>query len=131
MDKHNYNRSDLNMYLSDKELSELNSLNKISNTLRNTIRVKQDPVNMNIRELFKKWASVNIHIIIDITNFISNIDDYYKYFDELDESGQWYDGLYQLYINFSNIFIKDDRSIYFGITLLLLSFAMYIIQITS
>ena len=129
--KHDYNRADLNMYLSDKELNELKGLNKISNTLRNDIHVKKDPIHMNIKELFQKWASVNIHIIIDITNFFSNINSYYLYFDDIDETGQWYEGLYKLYRNFLNIFIKDDRSIYVGMTLLFLSFAIYIIQITS
>ncbi len=73
MDK-DMNLSDLNVNLSKKELTEIDYLNNTSNTISNNLRSKSNPMNLTITDFIKRWADVNIELLIDITNFISNLD---------------------------------------------------------
>ena len=123
--------SNIDDLLSKNEKKMLTKLDKKSNKINKKIHDENDPLNMSIKNLFEKWASVNINIFVDITNFISNLSKYNKYFDDIDETGQWYNGIVKIFKDFSKILIENNRPIYFGITLVLLSFALYLIQITS
>lgn len=127
MDKSN--KSDI--FLSEQEKTNLKNLNNKSNMLNNINRETNDPINMSIKELFYKWSSANIQIFTDIVRFISNINEYTKYFDDIDETGQWYNGIILILRNLLKIFTKDNRPIFIGFTFILLSFALYLIQITS
>ena len=53
------------------------------------------------------------------------------YFDDIDETGQWFTGINKILKEFMNIFTKNGRSLYIGLTLILISFSLYLIQITS
>ena len=123
--------SNIDDLLSKNEKKMLTKLDTKSNKINKKINDENDPLNMSIKKLFEKWASININIFVDITNFISNLSKYKKYFDDIDETGQWYKGIVNIINDFSKIFIENNRPIYFGITLVLLSFALYLIQITS
>ena len=123
--------SNIDDLLSKNEKTMLKKLDTKSNKINNKIHDANDPLNMSITNLFEKWASVNINIFVDITNFISNLSKYNTYFDDIDETGQWYNGIVNIIKDFSKILIENNRPIYFGITLVLLSFALYLIQITS
>ena len=121
----------LSVSLSDRETNNIKNLNEQSNKLQNINRYRNDPINMSIKELFYKWTSVNIETFSDIVTFISNISIYSQYFDDIDHTGQWYKGIRIILRNLFKIFTKDNRPIFIGITLLVFSFALYIIQITS
>ena len=123
--------SNIDDLLSKNEKKMLTKLDTKSNKINTKIHDENDPLNMSIKNLFEKWASVNINIFVDITNFISNLSKYNQYFDDIDETGQWYNGIVKIMKDFSKILIENNRPIYFGITLVLLSFALYLIQITS
>ena len=88
-------------------------------------------MNMTISEIVNKWATINIHTIIDLTNFFSGLNKYKMYFDDIDETGQWFTGINKILKEFMNIFTKNGRSLYIGLTLILISFSLYLIQITS
>ena len=123
--------SNIDDLLSKNEKKMLTKLDTKSNKINTKIHDENDPLNMSIKNLFEKWASVNINIFVDITNFISNLSKYNRYFDDIDETGLWYNGIVKIMKDFSKILIENNRPIYFGITLVLLSFALYLIQITS
>ena len=130
MDK-DMNLSDLNVNLSKKELAEIDYLNKTSNTISNNILSKSNPMNLTIKEFIKRWADVNIQLLIDITNFMSNLSKYGKYFDDIDNSGNWLTGISKIMSEYYKIFTKKQRPIYIGFTFILVSFALFVIQITS
>ena len=65
---------------------------------------------MSIKNLFEKWASVNINIFVDITNFISNLSKYNNYFDDIDETGQWYNGIVNIIKDTHNYTVPEIMS---------------------
>ena len=121
----------MDKYLSDTEKEQLEYLNTTSNRINKLQNEKKDPFNMTLSELIQNWANANIHVLIDITNFFSNLQKYNRYFDDIDNTGQWFNGIKKFILDLSSIFVKKNRGIYIGFTLILLSFALHLIQITS
>ncbi len=117
--------------LSKNERKELKLLNSKSNRLRKEYKKNKDPLNMSIREFIKKWADTNIFVLIDLTNFFSNLSEYKNYFDDIDDTQNWIKGFSKIFNNFYKIITREQRPIFIGFTLVLISFALHIIQITS
>jgi len=125
------NKNVLDSKLSEKEQEEIKKLNSKSNKIRKNIKKNEDPLNMSIRDFMRNWADSNIYIMIDLTNFINNLSKYKSYFDDIDDTNNWGSGILKIINKIYTIFTKKQRTIYIGFTLILLSFALYIIQITS
>ncbi len=125
------NENVLDSKLSEKEQEEIKKLNSKSNKIRKNIKKNDDPLNMSIRDFMRNWADSNIYIMIDLTNFINNLSKYKSYFDDIDDTSNWVSGILKILKKLYSIFTKKQRTIYIGFTLILLSFALYIIQITS
>ncbi len=121
----------MDKYLSKTEKDQLEYLNKTSNRINKFQNEKKNPLNMTLSELIKNWANANIHVLIDITNFFSDLQKYNRYFDDIDNTGQWFTGIKKILVDLSSIFVKNNRGIYIGFTLILVSFALHLIQITS
>ena len=121
----------MDKYLSDTEKEQLEYLNTTSNRINKLQNEKRDPFSMTLSELIQNWANANVHVLIDITNFFSNLQKYNRYFDDIDNTGQWFNGIKKFILDLSSIFVKKNRGIYIGFTLILLSFALHLIQITS
>ena len=121
----------LDSKLSEKEQKELRILNKKSNKLRKQIKKNDDPLNMSIREFMRNWADTTIYIMIDLTNFFNNLSRYKSHFNDIDDTNNWVSGISKMLKKLYSIFTKKQRTIYMGFTLILLSFALYVIQITS
>ncbi len=117
--------------LSKNERKELKLLDRKSNRLRNEYKKNKDPLNMSIREFIKKWADTNIFVLIDLTNFFGNLSEYKNHFDDIDDTQNWIKGFSKIFNNFYKIITKEQRPIFIGFTLVLISFALHIIQITS
>jgi len=125
------NENVLDSKLSEKEQEEIKKLNSKSNKIRKNIKKNDDPLNMSIRDFMRNWADSNIYIMIDLTNFINNLSKYKSYFDDIDDTSNWVSGILKILKKLYSIFTKKQRTIFIGFTLILLSFALYIIQITS
>jgi hypothetical protein len=117
--------------LSKNELKELKLLNNKSNILRKEYKKNKDPLNMSIRDFIKKWADTNIYVLIDLTNFFANLSEYKNHFDDIDDTQNWIKGFSKIFNNFYKIITREQRPIFIGFTLVLISFALHIIQITS
>jgi hypothetical protein len=117
--------------LSKNERKELKLLDSKSNRLRKEYKKNKDPLNMSIREFIKKWADTNIFVLIDLTNFFGNLSEYKNHFDDIDDTQNWIKGFSKIFNNFYKIITKEQRPIFIGFTLVLISFALHIIQITS
>ena len=126
-----FNENVLDSKLSEKEQKELRILNKKSNKLRKQIKKNDDPLNMSIREFMRNWADTTIYIMIDLTNFFNNLSRYKSHFNDIDDTNNWVSGISKMLKKLYSIFTKKQRTIYMGFTLILLSFALYVIQITS
>mgnify|MGYP006125545451 CR=1 FL=1 len=125
------NKNIINKNLSNRENTELKLLNTKSNMLRKIIKKKDDPLNMSIKDFLRNWADTNIYIIVDLTNFISTISKYNTHFNDIDDTNNWISGINSIFAKLYKIFTKKNRAIFVGFTLILISFALYIIQITS
>ena len=96
----------MDKYLSDTEKEQLEYLNTTSNRINKLQNEKRDPFNMTLSELIQNWANANIHVLIDITNFFSNLQKYNRYFDDIDNTGQWFNGIKKFILDLSSIFVK-------------------------
>ena len=92
--------------LSKNERKELKLLNSKSNRLRKEYKKNKDPLNMSIREFIKKWADTNIFVLIDLTNFFSNLSEYKNYFDDIDDTDNWLLGISKILKKLYRIFTK-------------------------
>ena len=122
---------DVKDYLSVKERSNLKFLNDSSNKISSEIKKSEDFLNISISNLFKNWSAVMQDILADFALFFNSINNYSNYFEDINDVNSWWKGVANLLKDFISIFIKDKRSIYFGITLIMLSFMVYFIQISS
>jgi hypothetical protein len=127
----NYDLPDLNVYLNEDEVGNINYLNKQSNKLEYLGHELKDPMSMNLRNLINLWATSNLDVFIDLVQMFSNLGKYSKYFNDIDNTKQWYNGISKIIADIIIIFTKKQRGIYIGITLVLLSFMLFLINITS
>lgn len=117
--------------LNKNETDALNDMNTNANLASLEKRERNDIMNMPVKKIFYLWSNTNIQIFTELVNFFSEIDKYYGYFDNIDETRQWYNGIMLILRDLLNIFIKKDRAIFVGMSFILLSFGLYLIQITS
>ena len=117
------------MRLSPKEIAEMERLSATSNALQLSSNDYKNPLNMSLRDLFKEWSKQTLNTIMDIISFMVNISDYYKYFTDIDQSNQWFTGIITILRDFFKIFRKDQRSIYVGFTILVISLMLWYISI--
>jgi hypothetical protein len=117
------------MRLSPKEIAEMERLSATSNALQLSSNDYKNPLNMSLRDLFKEWSKQTLNTIMDIISFMVNISDYYKYFTDIDQNNQWFTGIITILRDFFKIFRKDQRSIYVGFTILVISLMLWYISI--
>ena len=84
---------------------------------------------MSMRDLYKEWATKNLETVNDIIKFMVNIGNYGRYFGEIDETKQWFTGIIEIFKDFINIFRKEDRAIYVGFTILLISMLVWYLDV--
>ena len=126
-----YDNPELNIFLNDKEKKNLKYLEDKSRLSKN-IEIKQsDFMNKSLKEILEEWSKNNIEIFSDIVEFMSNISKYTDFFGDLDDTSNIALGIKNIFYDFSLIFIKNERSIYFGITLIMISMILYFIGISS
>ncbi len=123
--------NDIYNMLTEKEKQTIEKLNNTSNTIRQLNEYRKNPINMSIEEVFHQWSKENMIVFTEVVHFFSNLETYSKYFNNIDDTGKWFKGIKIIISDLIQIMMKNNRPIYIGITLLLLSFGLYIIQITS
>ena len=123
---------EISKYLNNDEKKFLEELNKSSNNLKTKQLEQNNILNLPIKIIFDNWKVEMRNIILDLTETISEItNNNSKYFNDIDNTNEIFKGIFNIFNKLINIFTKDKRSIYFGITLIILSMLLYIIQITS
>ena len=105
-------------YLTKKERDMLEQMNREMKQLQDKKEVDEDIFKMNIGNIGKKWVDAMVNILDEMLRYIKKI--------ESSKAG-WVSHLQ----NILRILIKDDRGIYVGISLILLSMGLYFIVISS
>lgn len=127
-----YNNSkDINILLNKDEKKKLNTLNKKSNKINQIKQLESDFMNKSLREIYINWGKVNMSIIEDLVTFSNEINNYSKFFNDLDDSTNILTGIISILKDIYDIFTKNDRGIYVGITFIIFSILYYMIGISS
>jgi hypothetical protein len=117
------------MRLSPNEISEMERLSATANALQLSSNNYKNPLNMSLRDLFKEWTRHTLNTIMDIIAFLVNIGNYNKYFTDIDQTNQWFSGIIVILSDFLKIFRKDQRSLYVGFTVLIISLMLWYINV--
>ena len=110
-DEFTLEKSDYEKLKNLQQENELKSLQYQENEKAKVIKENKNIYNMSIYSLFKRLSKVSMEIMEDVTIYISQKD--------------------QNINNFFIIFTKEDRLIYVGILLLLLSMGLWFIDISK
>ena len=124
---------DITRFLSIDEQQLLKKLNLGSNKLTKTLLKNTDLFNISLKVLFQNWSTKMKDIILDVTLFISKIGkgEYSHYFNDIDNTNSWISGIWGVFKDLVYIFIKDQRHIYFGVSIIIFGFLLFIFQISS
>ena len=110
-DEFTLEKSDYEKLKNSQQENEIKSLQYQENEKAKVIKENKNIYNMSIYTLLKRLSKVSMEIMEDVTIYISQKD--------------------QNINNFFIIFTKDDRLIYVGILLLILSFSLWFIDISK
>jgi hypothetical protein len=119
------NLNDISLNLSVEEREYLNKINEQSNLIRRDLSMKKDFFSLSLTEIFNRWASVHNQILEDLSKIS------YSNKWSLNRVDLWWDNLFLLLDNVIKSVVKEERLIYVGITLIIMSLLIYLIQITS
>ena len=110
--------------LTDKERSTLKELNVKSNTAKTEITRKTNLLEMSVREILHEWSTAMQNILRDTVEFA-------HYDRTIRESTNFYDFIVLFATNVWDIFTRDNRITYTGITLLIIGFVAYFVFISE
>ena len=105
-------------YLTKKERDMLEQMNKEMKQLQDKKELDEDIFKMNIGNIRVKWVDAMVNILDETLQYIKKIEG---------SKAGWVVHLQ----NILRILIKDDRGIYVGLSLILLSMGLYFIVISS
>lgn len=114
--------------LTDEERKKLDMLNERSERLN---KVKDSIFDKTLNEFFKLWSKYNIEVLDELILFFNNLEIYYNYFSDIDDTKNILEGIKRFVIDFVTILLKEERLIYIGITIIIISFCMYFIGVSS
>tara|TARA_B100001094_G_C18037869_1_gene723508 strand:- start:93 stop:557 length:465 start_codon:yes stop_codon:yes gene_type:complete len=85
---------------------------------------------LSLKEIYYNWTITNVNIIKELV-YIFSLQNYNQYFNNIEDGNQIYIGIYTMVKDIFNSFVKNDRGYYTGITMIMVSLAIYYIFITS
>ena len=98
-------------YITTNELNKLKELNEETNVKKTNIN-NQDILNISLKELFDNWIFIIKNVIDELSIFIR---DFNTYFIEVDNRSE---RIQMIITDFINIFIKLNRPMYVGFTII-------------
>jgi hypothetical protein len=107
--------------LSEEEKDYLSKINKLGNNTSNNINREKDFLQKNLYTIIKEWSK-NLRNIMDDISAIKL---------ENKETEYWWRDIVEYMNKIIYIFIKKDRKIYIGLTLIVIAFLVFSIEITS
>lgn len=125
-----FNIAKLNTYLNSNEISELEYLNQQVDKANQSINDRTDIMNLSLNMILKNWANVNSQVFAEIVVFVSGLDKYKEYIDD-EDNNSFLIAFKHFFVDLLQIFTKDGRLLYIGLTFILISILIYFIGITS
>ena len=119
------NLNDISLNLSLEEREYLNKINDKSNEIRRGLSMKKDFFNLSLTEILNRWATVHNEILADLSKIS------YSNKWSMNRVDLWWDNIFLLLDNIIKSVVKEERLIYVGISLIIMSILIYLIQITS
>ena len=116
---------DINDKLSPKEQEFLKNINSKANSIQKDISKSTDFFNLSITQILHNWAK-NMNAILSDLSSLS-----YSNFQLNSDPNLWWQSIISFLQNLLTIIRKDDRLIYFGISLIFISLALFSISLTS
>ena len=123
------NNDDIHQYLNEDEMQILDDINEIQEKIHNHRNKKEKLENMSIKNIFSLWIKTNVDILNDISKM--NHKSYEKYFEDIDNTKYWWKGIRLFVMYILNILTKNNRIIFMGINMIIISILIYFISSTS
>ena len=121
------NQKNYNNFLSDDEKKTLKYITDKSNVLKNRKLNKDNIFNKTLKEIITEWSIHHQKMLDEIVKLIQEVNS----MDNYDKYNNWWRYFTKYLNDFVNILIKGDRMIYSGITILMISFLLFIINSSS
>ena len=110
--------------LTKEERATLKELNSKADTAQSEMTRKTNLMEMSVKEILHNWSNAMQNILRDTVEFA-------HYDRTIRESSNFYDFIVLFVSNLWDIFTRDDRITYSGITLLILGFVGYFVFISE
>ena len=128
-DKHK-NMNMYDFYLTPKEQRLITYLNKNTAMIKDAREGNDRLENLSIKTIYKRWSDRTYKIVNEF------IDEFQKFVntkpsDSLKNNTNEFDKYREFMINIIKILVKDDRLLYVGITLVIISLFVYFISVSS
>ena len=120
----------LKTFLNSNELEELKYLNNQVENINESKKSQTDIMNISLNVLINNWANVNYIVFSEIVVMLADIHKYTNYVKE-DNANSILVAINYFIKDLFDIFTKDGRVLYIGLTLILISILIYFIGITS
>ena len=117
-------------YLTPKEQRLITYLNKNTSTIKNAREDHDRLENLSIKTIYKRWSDRIYKIINEIIEEFNNLVNT-KPSDSLDTKQNEFEKYRLFLMNIIKIALKDDRLLYVGLTLIIISMFVYFISVSS
>ena len=81
---------------------------------------------MTINDLYNEWSKAHIDILKDLGKFSTK--EYKKYFTDIDQTENWWNGIVIISKKIINLLTKNNRIIYVGITIIFIAIFVFFIS---
>ena len=123
-------KSEKEIILNSEEKKIIEQLNSFANKTQEDAIKQSTFYNLSLKDLLDKFLSTWNKIINEVINIYKNISKNQKN-QQNQKKGYWWDILKLLFFNIISIITKEDRLIYVGIMLIIISFFLYFLLISS
>jgi hypothetical protein len=114
-------------FLSQQERAYLTYINKTTNNLRDDMQKNTNFMGLTLEAIFTKWSLTMRQILDDILNL--KWSNYSSYFQYVEDTGLWVQGIKKIIGDLWVIFIGNDRAIYSGMTIVIIAILLYLLDI--
>ena len=118
------NSKNYNNFLSKDEQKTLKLVNEQSNTLKNKNIDNKNILNKSVKEIITEWSYHHQNMLDEIVKLTNKLNK----MENIKDSQNWWGYLKEYLSNFISIVTKEERLIYTGITVLIISLLLYLID---
>lgn len=111
-------------YLSERERNIIREANELANRSQNLLEEKTDLMHLSLNQLLRNWSNNMQAILIDLTDTL-------RINEDINNTRNIYEFMVVFIHKLWNIFTKEYRIIYFGMTLIFISIVIYFVYASS